>query len=517
MEKSREWLWLEKKLWKITTTLLNLPFFISDMSLANIITLFRLAMVPLIFFLLFQESILASAIAILLFITAVVSDVLDGYLARKRKEITRLGSFLDPFVDKILIYGLLLAFFLQNLFWFWIIVLFLCRDLLVIVIRWVASRDDVHIPEEKYKQLMSLNLFGILLSLLLYHFFVYQYNLSGMLVTMVISIVLTNISVLLALVSIIHHLVVYIRGVYTRRKYGKAIPPENIIILANKKSSGYRDRYRRRLLRVFVKRRNALLHHLPHASNMFFGISAVVKKIKHIIIAGGDCSFESALNYVPFHTKSLGFFPLGSGNAFYSYFYKGKRFEYLRSRFPFREMELDVLELAWNGKKIQTTFLCIGSDAEVIHYRQQGKLGFWGYLKSSLKVALQVKAQHSFEGSIDRKKFTFENCVNLTLAKIPYYGFNLRSITGIVNPTDGKVYCTAIVNTHAHIWNKPVRVLGLLIAAMNLSRPPLVPLKGKKIVVRSRISFPVQAGGEFLGYTKEIKLRVVRRQKVLVI
>ncbi|MDO8656381.1 MAG: CDP-alcohol phosphatidyltransferase family protein [Nanoarchaeota archaeon] len=487
------------------------------MSLANTITLFRLAMAPLIFYLLFQESTLASGIALLLFVAAVLSDVLDGYIARKRNEITRLGSFLDPFADKILLYSLLLAFFLQNLFWFWIIALFLFRDATVIVIRWIASRDAVLIPEEKYRKVRSMSLFGILLSLLLYHFFVYHYTLSGMWVTWVISMMFTLFSIFLSFISIIKHILIYGQGVYNRRKSGKAIPAENILILANKKSSGYHDRYRRRLLRVFAKRRNALLHYLPHTANMFFGISVVVTKIIHIIIAGGDGSFESALNYAPFQKKSLGFFPLGSGNAFYSYFYKGKRFEYLRSRFPFREMELDVLELEWDGKKIQTTFVCVGSDAEVIHYRQPGKLGFLGYLKSSLKVALQVKAQHSFEGSIDRKKFTFENCVNLTLAKIPYYGFNLRSITGIVHPTDKKVYGTAIVNTHAQLWNKPVRVLGLLIAAMNLNRPPLVPLKGKKIVVRSQIPFPVQAGGEFLGYTKEIQVKVVRTQKVLVI
>ena len=141
------------------------------MSLANTITLFRLAMAPLIFYLLFQESTLASGIALLLFVAAVLSDVLDGYIARKRNEITRLGSFLDPFADKILIYSLLLAFFLQNLFWFWIIALFLFRDATVIVIRWIASRDAVLIPEEKYRKVRSMSLFGILLSLLLYHYF----------------------------------------------------------------------------------------------------------------------------------------------------------------------------------------------------------------------------------------------------------------------------------------------------------------------------------------------------------
>ena len=487
------------------------------MTLFNFITVTRLLTLPLLLYLLFQETKGATILAILVLAFAVMSDFIDGYLARKRKEVTRLGSFLDPFVDKILIYGLLAAFFRQGLFWVWIIFFFLGRDILVMVIRWVASRDDVHIPEEKYRKVMSLCLFGILFSLLFYHLFASYYNHSGMLMMVVLSIILTIISLLLALVSIIHHLVLYIRGTYHRRKSGKAIPPENIIILANKKSSGYRDGYRRRLLRVFARRRKAFLYYLPPTATMFSGMSAVVKNTKHILIAGGDGSFESALNYAPFHRKSLGFFPLGSGNAFYSYFYKGKRFEYLRSRFPFREMELDVLELEWERKKIQTTFVCIGSDAEVIHYRQPGKLGFWGYLVSVLKVAGRVKAQHSLECTIDRKKSTFENCINLTLAKIPYYGFAVRSIPGTVIPTDGKVYGTAVVNTHAKIWNKPVRVLGLFIAAMNLNRPPLVPLKGKKIVVSSEIPFPLQAGGEFLGYSQEITVRVARKQKVLVI
>ena len=88
------------------------------MSLANIITLFRLAIVPVIFYLIFQETIIASIIALVLLMLAVLSDILDGSLARKRKEVTRLGSLLDPFVDKILMYSLLFAFSLHNLFWF---------------------------------------------------------------------------------------------------------------------------------------------------------------------------------------------------------------------------------------------------------------------------------------------------------------------------------------------------------------------------------------------------------------
>ena len=76
--------------------------------------------------------------------------------------------------------------------------------------------------------------------------------------------------------------------------------------------------------------------YLPLKKNMYENIEQKIKDDQQIIIAGGDGSFESALNYKPFWKKRLGFFPLGAGNAFYSYFYKGKRFEYLRSWFQFR-------------------------------------------------------------------------------------------------------------------------------------------------------------------------------------
>ena len=487
------------------------------MSLSNIITLFRLLTLPLIIYLLFQETKGTTLLAILVLGFAVMSDVVDGHLTRQRKEGTRLGSFLDPFVDKVLIYGLLVVFSVQGYFLFSLLFLFVARDVMVLVMRWIASRDDVHIPEEKYRKWLVLAYFGILFSILCNQLFVYTYFLPGMYITYSIALLCTLLSLILVFSSIIHHLATHSKGVYRRCHSGTAIPPQKIIVLANRKSSGYHDGYRRRLLRVFAKRRNATLHYLPSISSMFEGVSRVVQKTKHIVIAGGDGSFESALNYIPFHTKSLGFFPLGSGNAFYSYFYKGKRFEYLRSRFQFREMKLDIMEIKFNQRKVQTTFLSVGCDAEVIHYRLQQKLGFFWYLWSSLQVIFHVKAQYALHCLVDGKKYFFSNCMNLTLAKVPYYGFALRSIVGEVKPSDGKVYGVAFVNTHARIWNKPVRVLGLILAAMNLNRPPLVSLKGKIMTVSSEQPFPLQAGGEFLGYTTEIKVRVVRTQKVLVI
>ncbi len=82
----------------------------STLNLPNKITLARLALAIVFFILISQYSHLTPKpwmldLAIAIFIVAAVTDFLDGYLARKWNEVTRLGRVLDPFVDKVLICG----------------------------------------------------------------------------------------------------------------------------------------------------------------------------------------------------------------------------------------------------------------------------------------------------------------------------------------------------------------------------------------------------------------------------
>ncbi|MBI2145942.1 hypothetical protein HYU22_01215 [Candidatus Woesearchaeota archaeon] len=178
---------------------------------------------------------------------------------------------------------------------------------------------------------------------------------------------------------------------------------------------------------------------------------------------------------------------------------------------------MDVLELEWNHRKIQTTFIALGIDADVIRYQKGQQRGFLGYLASSLRTVLWSKNGYDLNCYVDGKKFHFPNCVNFTLGKIPYYGFAMRSLLGRVVPDDGKVYATAVINTHAHLLNKAVRLWGLLLALTNTDKPPLLSLRGKEIILASKRPFPLQAGGEFLGHATSLKVRVVRKQQVLVI
>ncbi len=89
------------------------------MTIANKITLSRIALIPVTLILLFVPSLrteirgffqitIVQLVFSILFIIASVTDFLDGYLARKRNEVTTFGKFLDPIADKILVFTALI-------------------------------------------------------------------------------------------------------------------------------------------------------------------------------------------------------------------------------------------------------------------------------------------------------------------------------------------------------------------------------------------------------------------------
>lgn len=103
--------------------------------LSNQISLFRLLLFfPIItLFFLIEDKTQFNIYLIVIILIACISDLLDGYYARRRKEITELGKIIDPLADKILTAEIIILLFVQGLipnFYFYLVV---SRDLFILV------------------------------------------------------------------------------------------------------------------------------------------------------------------------------------------------------------------------------------------------------------------------------------------------------------------------------------------------------------------------------------------------
>ena len=103
-------------------------------SLPNLLTLARIAVIPVIVALLYVAADWARWTALLLYLAACATDYLDGYLARTHGEVSALGRFLDPIADKLLVVAVIVILTAQG--WLGIVgvlagLAIICREILV--------------------------------------------------------------------------------------------------------------------------------------------------------------------------------------------------------------------------------------------------------------------------------------------------------------------------------------------------------------------------------------------------
>lgn len=99
------------------------------LTLANRLTIFRILMTPVITVLLLYRHV---GLALALFILAAISDGLDGFIARSRKEKTTLGMVLDPVADKLLLMSAVVTLTILKELPRWFAVILVSRDILLI-------------------------------------------------------------------------------------------------------------------------------------------------------------------------------------------------------------------------------------------------------------------------------------------------------------------------------------------------------------------------------------------------
>jgi CDP-diacylglycerol--glycerol-3-phosphate 3-phosphatidyltransferase len=149
----------------------------SWLNLPNFLTVLRFFLVPLILILLFREGIGWQLLGTALFILAALTDSLDGFLARRRRQITQFGKFADPLADKLLTLSVFTAIALRREFssvavylGIWVAIIAV-REIGITLMRiWAINRGTPVVTSFWGKAKTTAQLFTIITTLVLLNF-----------------------------------------------------------------------------------------------------------------------------------------------------------------------------------------------------------------------------------------------------------------------------------------------------------------------------------------------------------
>ena len=114
------------------------------LSIPNIFSYLRIVLIPVFIYLLTIKTAEAWMWALIVFCIASFTDFVDGWLARRLKQESEFGKFIDPIADKFLVISALIAIIAVDpyfeLFDSWMILIIVARDVLITVMRWLAIK-----------------------------------------------------------------------------------------------------------------------------------------------------------------------------------------------------------------------------------------------------------------------------------------------------------------------------------------------------------------------------------------
>jgi CDP-diacylglycerol---glycerol-3-phosphate 3-phosphatidyltransferase len=138
-----------------------------SINVPNVLTIARILLIPVFIILFVHPTPNQSLAAAIVFVVAAVTDMLDGYIARRTGQVTKLGKLLDPIADKLLVLSALILLMNVDRVSALVVLLIVARELAVTGIRAIAAGEGMIIPAEttgKYK--MALQVVAIILLIL---------------------------------------------------------------------------------------------------------------------------------------------------------------------------------------------------------------------------------------------------------------------------------------------------------------------------------------------------------------
>lgn len=162
------------------------------MNSPTILTLIRIGLIPVLLIVSSINSIETDIASLGIFLAASFTDWLDGYLARKKNQVTILGKLLDPLADKLLVLTAFLIILDQDAIWAWVVVLIVGREMAINGLRAFLAAEQIILAASRLgKWKMTFQV--IALSLLFLHRIHRAFHISGLLF-MLVALILSYLS-----------------------------------------------------------------------------------------------------------------------------------------------------------------------------------------------------------------------------------------------------------------------------------------------------------------------------------
>jgi CDP-diacylglycerol--glycerol-3-phosphate 3-phosphatidyltransferase len=125
-------------------------------NLPNAITMLRIGIIPVLFILLLSPDSTGSLVIAGIFVVASLTDLLDGYIARRYQIVTTMGKFLDPIADKLVVNTAMILMIPIGRIPAWMVAIIIVRDFTVDGIRTIASSEGVIIGSSRLAKQKTL-------------------------------------------------------------------------------------------------------------------------------------------------------------------------------------------------------------------------------------------------------------------------------------------------------------------------------------------------------------------------
>lgn len=142
-------------------------------SIPNIFSYLRIILIPFIIYFLTIRTVEYLIYALLIFMFASFTDFIDGWLARKLKQESEFGKFIDPIADKFLVISALIAIIAIDPYFevidSWMIVIIVGRDILITVMRWFAIKKGKPLRTSRFgKFKTAFQMLSIVIIIMIY-------------------------------------------------------------------------------------------------------------------------------------------------------------------------------------------------------------------------------------------------------------------------------------------------------------------------------------------------------------